>query len=429
MDELERAARRTFAPRLPVGDRRDPAAARSAVGARLRAGVGHSVLRDPVAAGRQAAQGAIAALGGGSADFALVFATEGYAHEALLGAIADALPGARLSGCSAEGVIAGARSHEREHAVAVLAVRSAAVAFRPFLVESYGRDPAATGRAIAAACADPAVGPLAAVVVLPDGLRGDAGALLDALEGALPGSVPIVGGAAADAWRYERTQQFLDRRVASDAVAGFAIHGEVGVRIGVSHGCAPIGLERVITRADRGWVEEIDGRPAWQVFREYLDAEPDHLDPEGVVYLALASTVEGPAGSRTLVVRTPSELDPERGALFFAGGGLDAGVAVRLMRRDAALVRESARACAEDLAVAAGHAAPSLVLQFDCAGRGRLLFGERTDATILDPLRSALGTDVPWIGFQTFGEIAPVGGRARYHNYTVVFCALYEPPR
>jgi hypothetical protein len=407
MNELDPAATRT----APVGR---GVVAGPAPTRRLRAGVGHSLLHDATLAGRQAAAAALRALGADAADFALVFATEGYAHAALLEAVADALPGARLSGCSAEGVIADDRSHEREHAVAVLAVRAEGVAFRPFLVEGYGADPAAAGRAIADACAR-GPGRLAAVVVLPDGLRGEPAALLGALEASLPSPVPIVGGASADAWRYERTVQFLDRRAVTDAVAGFSIHGDVDVRIGVSHGCAPIGLERVVTRATGGWVEEIDGRPAWQVFREYLDAEPDDLDPEGVVYLALASTAEGPDGARTLVVHTPSELDRPRGALFFAGGGLEAGTTVRLMRRDASLVRDSARASAEGVARGA-LAPPALVLQFDCAGRGRLLFGERT-------------ADVPWIGFQTFGEIAPVGGRARYQNYTVVFCALYEAPR
>jgi hypothetical protein len=423
MGELEvsaaRAATRVAAPRGEVATSRAPG---------LAAGVGRSLARDAATAGREAALAARAELGGEAVDFALVFATDGYAPEALLAAIADALPGARVSGCSAEGVIDGDRSHEVEHAVVVLAVRSARARFRPFLVEGYGADPARAGRAVAAACADPAAGPLAAVVVLPDGLCGDAGALLAAIEATLPAGTPILGGAAADAWCYERTTQFLDRRAVTGAVAGFAIHGDVAVRIAVSHGCAPIGRERVVTRASAGWVEEIDGRPAWQVFREYLDAQPDDLDPEGIVYLALALEVEDPSGDRTLVVRTPGELDRARGALFFAGGGLEVGTSVRLVRRDALLVGEGARAAAEQLARAAGDR-PSIVLQFDCAGRGRLLFGERTDAITLAPMRAALGRDVPWVGFQTFGEIGPIGGRARFQNYTAVLCALHEVAR
>lgn len=392
---------------------------------RLQAAVGRSVLRDAIAAGREAAESAARALGG-PAEFALVFATEGYAQETLLGAIADALPGARLSGCSAEGVIAENSSNETEHAVAVLAVRGGIVRFAPFLVEGYANRSADVGRAIAAACLREGMDDLAAVVVMPDGIQGDAGALLDALSQTLGRSVPILGGAAGDALRFERTHQYLDRRVVSDAVSGFALVGDVTVRVGVSHGCMPIGLEHVLTRAENGWVYEIDGRTAWSVFREYLDGEPDGLDAEGMAYLALASYADGPDGERALVVRTPAKLDRERGALFFAGGGLETGVTVRLMRRDATLIRESARACAKELARQAGHVAPAFVLQFDCAARGRLLFGERTDEIILEPLQSVLGTDVPWLGFQTYGEIASVGGLARYQNCTVVVCAVFE---
>ncbi len=37
-----------------------------------------------------------------------------------------------------------------------------------------------------------------------------------------------------------------------------------------------------------------------------------------------------------------------------------------------------------------------------------------------------LGRETPWIGFHTFGEIAPIAGETFYHNFTVALCALYE---
>ncbi len=70
--------------------------------------------------------------------------------------------------------------------------------------------------------------------------------------------------------------------------------------------------------------------------------------------------------------------------------------------------------------------APELVLQFDCAGRGRILWGGCAADEIVAPLRKTLGATTPWIGFHTYGEIAPIGGRPYYHNYTVALCAFYE---
>jgi len=47
---------------------------------------------------------------------------------------------------------------------------------------------------------------------------------------------------------------------------------------------------------------------------------------------------------------------------------------------------------------------------------------------ILHPLQEVLGTGVPWVGVHTYGEIAPIGDRPFYHNYTVALCAVYDTP-
>ena len=66
------------------------------------------------------------------------------------------------------------------------------------------------------------------------------------------------------------------------------------------------------------------------------------------------------------------------------------------------------------------------MFQFDCAGRGRLMFGPRASDEIVRPLQQILGPATPWLGFHTYGEIAPLRGRPRYHNYTVALCAIFE---
>ena len=53
---------------------------------------------------------------------------------------------------------------------------------------------------------------------MPDGVHGDCTEFLDALRDAL--DVPhVLGGASADGMRFERTYQYRDGEIASDAVA------------------------------------------------------------------------------------------------------------------------------------------------------------------------------------------------------------------
>lgn len=398
----------------------------------VRSGVGKSTLVDSASAAREAIGRALAPLAGASPRFVWVFATAPHDHPAILAALREAAPGARLAGCSGEGVIAGEASEEREHALAVLAIASPDVFFQPFLIDGYGADPAAAGRALAAQVAAVKADRPLALFVFPDGLVGDCTVFLDTLAEALPCSIPVLGGTAGDDMAFVRTYQFLDERVASGAVAAVLVHGAARIALATSHGCVPIGLERHITRARGGWLDEIDGRAAWLVFKDYLDGDVDDLNAEGVIHLSLADDVAPESAAAALddreryVIRTPLGLDKERNALFFPGGGLATGRTVRIVRRDPDRIRESAERCARRILEAARGHAPAFVLQFDCAGRGQVLFGSCAADHIVRPLRTVLGDSVPWVGFHTYGEIAPVAGRARYQNYTVALCALFD---
>jgi hypothetical protein len=393
-----------------------------------QAGVGRSTRRASVDAAREAAAQAAEALKGAPADFCLVYATERHDQDALLAGVRAAFPGARISGCSAEGIIAGSVSDESEFVLAVLAVRSDTLRFETFLVPGYGTDPAGAGTTLAREVAAAEPGDAIGLFVFPDGLTGNCEQFLGALERGLPRPMTIVGGAAGDSLEFRCTHQFGEGPAVSGAVAAVLVRGRGHVETAVSHGCEAIGLERRVTRAEGGWVHEIDGLPAWSVFREYLDGDPQDLNTEGAIYLSVG--VPFPAGAldsyEPYIVRTPMGLDAAAGSWFFPGGGFAGDGHIRLTRRDPVRVAVSARACAERIAARAPGRRPAFVLQFDCAGRGKQLFGSHVSESIVAPLREKLDPAAPWIGFHTFGEIAPIGGRTYYHNLTTALCAVYE---
>ena len=187
-------------------------------------------------------------------------------------------------------------------------------------------------------------------------------------------------------------------------------------------------MERIITDAGDGWVRSIDGKPTWEAFKEYLDGDPEDLNVDGMSHLCIAEAVHLEKEDRgdVAVIRNPFRLDKETGAIFFPGGDLEAGQSIRFTLRDQEWIRRSARECAAGVLASGNGRTPALVLQFDCAGRGRLLFGRSTAREIVQPLQEILGEKTPWIGFHSFGEIAPLGDKTFYHNYTVALCALYE---
>lgn len=394
-------------------------------------GTGHSNHRDARAAGIEATAAALEALGGAPAQFCLVFAGSGYEHAELLAGVREAAADAAIAGCSGEGVIAAGVSDEHVRSVAVVALRSDHLVFEPMVERDYGASPAEAGARLGRRVRESARGDEIALLVFPDGLAGNCTEFLRALDRERPASLNVVGGAAGDGLVFRQTHQYHGTEALTGAVAAVLVRGRGRLEISVSHGCVPLGLARRLTKVDGAWVHEIDGQPAWQVFRQYLAGEPEDLNLEGAIHLSVGESLpEGvPAGEYDdFIVRTPFGLDKGTGGLYFPGGGLTPGGTIRLTRRDPERVRESARACAARIRERQDGRRPTLVMQFDCAGRGRQMFGARTAEHIIAPLQDELGRDVPWIGFHTYGEIAPIGGRTFYHNFTVALCAFYEEP-
>lgn len=325
-------------------------------------------------------------------------------------------------------MISGGHSDETEWAVSVLAVTADQARFRGFLVPGYAGDSEACALDLVGRLREAGLEDARALLLFPDGLVGNCDAFLRTLDRELPDEITITGGAAGDAMAMRRTHQYGNEGVQSESVSAVLISGAVEMKVAVSHGCLPIGLPRQVTSAGEGWLEELDGRPAWSVFKEYLDGNPQDLNADGITHLCIGELLEEdvPSEHSPYVIRTPLGLNEETGALFFPGGGIVAGQEIQLTRRDPARILDSARSCAQDLADDTPGRRPRMVLQLDCAGRGRALFGAGASESVVAPVRESFGGDVPRAGFHTFGEIAPLGRRTRYHNYTVVLCAFYD---
>lgn len=392
-------------------------------------GVGKSVRRDPLAAGAEAARESMAPLGAERPGLVLVFATAGYDQQLLLDAIRGVTGDAPLSGCSGEGVITQAGADEQSHAVTVMAIASRAIRARTALVTGVSKDaPGAAEQLARIIGAGPR--PPRLVLLFADGVTFDCGAFLAELERRLPVPVPLVGGTAGTelgSFTSWTTWQYHDRLATSDAVAAVLLDGEVEIDVAVSHGCEPTGVEFTVTRSDGATVAELDGRPAFEVLREFLYGEPEDLSGNEDLHLVLGLPLAGDQreGYGEFLIRAPIRLDKESGAVFFTGGGLTEGRRVALVRRNLDRMREASDRVARQVLARHTGERPLLVLQFDCTGRGRVLCGDQTTAVTVDPLQEVIGKDVPWIGFHTFGEIAPLGPTTYYHACTVALCALY----
>jgi len=394
----------------------------------IQAGVGMSHHRNPKVAGKEAAEKALEAAGVEKPDFVLTFATVGYDQQDLLKAVREATGGAPLCGCSAEGVIAGGEADESNFAVAVMAISSDQLRFSHGMVTGLKEDPAQAGRAIAEAIQPKVSSDTLALFLFPDGITVNFDRLLAGLEGQLnlDRLLPLVGGTAGDNLVMERTYQYYNDQVVSDGVAWALLSGGAQIAWAVNHACVPVGVEYKVTRCEGNVIYEIDGKPALEVLKDYLTEDeiedwaravltfqfgfkvPGHMqDYDEYVIRGMLGGKDDATGSVTI----PTEVSE--------------GTGIWLTRRDYEKLVNGVERAAEEIKAQLGEDPARLVFQFDCAGRGKIFLREQQKLGLLETLRGQIGPDVPWLGFYTFGEIAPVGEHNHFHNYTVVFTVIY----
>src|SRR5436309_3477593 len=345
------------------------------------------------------------------ADLALVFVTgdaHTRAHEALH--TVRRVTGAPIViGCSGTGILTERREVEDDLAVAVLAVRCERLVATPFSFERQGER-----RDLGAELAQ-RIGPTVAeggcALVLPDATGCNPPALLTQLHDAL-GFLPVLGAVAAGAPMFE----LYNTDAVEGALVGVALSGLTPV-IGVTQGCTPIGEPYVITHAEANVIQRIGSRPALEMMTEAIRANPDieaRIRRAGVFAGLAMDPAKSPLERGDFLVRNLVGADQSSGALAVAEP-VRVGQTLQFQIRDAQASRDDLRGMLDEVATRLGARRPAFGCYFDCAGRGRGLFGVPDhDVTLI---RERLG-EFPLVGFFGNGEFAPIGRRNFFHNYT-----------
>jgi hypothetical protein len=392
------------------------------------AGVGYSVRKNPADAGKEAALKALEQGGISKPDFVFVFATVGYNQQLLIQTIREATSGARLSGCSGEGIITQGMAAETNFGVCVMAIASDELSFANARVKEIDTGIDHAGERLAAQVSPRLAPDSIACVLFADGLVFDFDPFLRAFENALGWDrpLPLFGGLAADNWAARQTYQYHDDEVFSGGISCVLMSGRAAVAWGINHGCVPIGTKRTITRSKGNIIYEIDGIPALEALKDYL--EDDWRDNWNKVSLNLCLGFKAPRHLQQLygdyLVRYMAGKNDRDGSVTIQSDVSD-GTDFWMVRRDKDLIREGLLAISRQIRERTGTVRPKFILHFECMGRGKVVFREQEKIELLQSLQQELGAGIPWIGFYSYGEIGPIAGYNCIHNFTAVVAAVY----
>ncbi len=343
-------------------------------------------------------------------DLALLFASAAYGAslERLVPAAFRETGASVLVGCSGQGVIGTGTEVEGEPALSLL--RLALPGTRLISARITQQELEAGTR-----FGEPEESP-SGWLVFADPFHLDGDVLLARLQRDYPRTT-VVGGLASGDFGARQTFVFLNSQVYDEGAVGVGFVGPVRLYAVVSQGCTPIGLPWTVTAATGHFLEQIGGRPAFEVLVETVRELPAQVQRRvrGNLFLGVAmDEYRETFRQGDFLVRNILGGDPEQGVLA-VGAHLSVGQTVQFQLRDRASADEELQAMLASAAEQLGSAAPLAALLCACNGRGVGLFGEPShDARSVQARFGPL----PVAGLFCNGEIGPVGGRLFLHGYT-----------
>lgn len=350
------------------------------------------------------------------------FATPHYgpAYDAVERVLSTATGAPHVVGCSARGLV-GEGGTEGSAGVTAVALAGDFEVERFFLRSLRGRS-FEIGREIGRR-ASALESERRSVLLLADSYNFAPDELLAGVGSVAP-EVQVIGGGATEDGSTGETTVVWRGTSGNYSVAGLLLGG-VGISTAIARSALPVSTWWTVTEAECHRILALDGRPALSVFLESL---PQALVEEpagllGAVLVGLADPSEG-GDSPPHVVRRLVGLDPHGEALL-VGDEVIPGSRLALLVRDREAARRSLEASIEDVLAGEGRLAGAIY--FNDIERGAGFHGiEDLDAAYL---RRSLG-EIPFAGFFSSLELAPMGGRNRFHQYAGVLAGLYdrEPP-
>jgi hypothetical protein len=341
----------------------------------------------------------------------ILVAATNFDHAEVLAQIQATFPGLPVIGATTNGEISSVLAFQ-EDSLSLMLLAGEGLEIGVGLGENVIQDPlAAVTAAIATAKEKLSVEPKLCIT-FPESMHVDGALLIESLGEQL-GSVPIVGGTAADDLSFERTRQFFNERVLSNTVPILLIGGNIEFSYGLSSGWQTIGKKAVITKSEGVVVQEINDRPALEFYQEHLGST--NFFREYISYPLAAFTDNGEA----FYVRAPVESDAASKSLVFTAH-LPAGTVVQMAQSTREGVLQAAASSLEVAFAGYPGEAPQAALIISCAAR-RMLLGSQTEREY-QIFQQLLPRPIPCLGFYSYGEISPFPKtqKSYFHNETFV---------
>ncbi|MEW6734540.1 MAG: FIST N-terminal domain-containing protein, partial [Acidobacteriota bacterium] len=327
-------------------------------------------------------------------------------------------PQSYLIGCSTAGEIFGIEVIDNSLVVAVIQFEQTTIDTAVISItapeSSYQ-----TGNALAKRLLRP---DLRGLMILSDGIQVNGSELVRGLNSILPESVVVTGGLAGDGNRFKQTWIINNGKFYTSAVSAVGFYGEaLSIGYGMGAGWNIFGPERVVTHSQGNILYQLDGKPALQLYKEYLGNLSAGLPATGLLFpLALRTNTT----DENRLVRTILGINEEQQSVIFAGD-IPQGALAQLMTANFDHLIQGAAGAARIASEKINPVHQSLCIAISCVGR-RLLLKDRIEEET-EAIIEIMPPFTKQIGFYSYGELSPYEvGYCDLHNQTMTLTIISE---
>jgi hypothetical protein len=333
--------------------------------------------------------------------------------------IKTSFPKAKIIGCSGAGEVRSAEITDDEIIVTGIKFAKTTLHFSS-IKDIKGKSSEEVGKNLAS---DFPKNNLKGLYLLSDGLSVNGTALIKGIKDVLGQEIHLSGGLAGDGANFKNTFVLVDGVPAENAVTAVGFYGEhIQICASADGGWIPFGVERKITKSEANVLFELDGKPALELYKEFLGEQAKKLPASALLFPIYLKT--GTHQENRNAVRTILAVDETNQSMTFAGD-VPEGTSIQLMRAGHENLVEAAKNVSIVNKMKTQSDGPTVSLIVSCVGR-RLVLGENTENEVETVLEN-LPSNTVQTGFYSYGEIAPgKSGFCDLHNQTMTVTLIQE---
>jgi hypothetical protein len=364
-------------------------------------------------------------------DLILINATVGHDLGELSQAVQRQCPRARVLASSCAGVIGPEGPGESLHDIVLMGLQGDGFSIAS-VRDLYGPSSFERGVELGQALLR-SPEPVRMVYLLASGIDIANDRLIAGLESVLGPEVVIFGATSSDQMQGVATFQAIDGQIFQHAAFAVGIWDPtLVVETGATHGFVATGEPRRVTASRGNRILELDGRPAWPSYLEWLGLPPEATERDTIPIGALAEVLPAEQAAvygNSHILRVVTH-HTEAGEIVYATDCPEGTLLSLTVRDEERIFQDLDRMLGE-----MGGRHPGLqtvaVFHADCLARGRRLFNRVIKDELVHRMQQPFcqaGGVPPWFGMYGFGEYARLGAGNAYHNYTTALAALYRSP-